>query len=149
LKRGGWHGVIIPELRFDFRIMNMEQYFQTMNWLQTLTGLLEQMQVHRDAESQLILQEWKKERKEMREMTKSFFNAQFESLFCTDQNPTFFLRHLSRFAHIYMAFLSSLMNYDIHHMFCPRRTPLQHELPAWSDSPSALKAPLLQEAQAK
>ncbi|XP_021030183.1 5'-nucleotidase domain-containing protein 3 [Mus caroli] len=149
LKHGWRTGAIIPELRSELRIMNTEQYIQTMTWLQTLTGLLEQMQVHRDAESQLVLQEWKKERKEMREMTKSFFNAQFGSLFRTDQNPTYFLRRLSRFADIYMASLSCLLNYDVHHTFYPRRTPLQHELPAWSDSPSAFKAPLLQEAQAK
>uniref|UniRef100_A0A8D2KCQ9 5'-nucleotidase domain containing 3 n=1 Tax=Urocitellus parryii TaxID=9999 RepID=A0A8D2KCQ9_UROPR len=105
--------------------------------------------VHRDAESQLVLEEWKKERKEMREMTKSFFNAQFGSLFRTDQNPTYFLRRLSRFADIYMASLSCLLNYDVNHTFYPRRTPLQHELPAWSDRATTSRAPLLQEAQAK
>uniref|UniRef100_A0A8C4PU94 5'-nucleotidase domain containing 3 n=1 Tax=Equus asinus TaxID=9793 RepID=A0A8C4PU94_EQUAS len=105
--------------------------------------------VHRDAESQLVLQEWKKERKEMREMTKSFFNAQFGSLFRTDQNPTYFLRRLSRFADIYMASLSCLLNYDVNHTFYPRRTPLQHELPAWSERPPTFRLPLLQEAQAK
>ncbi|XP_023383219.1 5'-nucleotidase domain-containing protein 3 [Pteropus vampyrus] len=107
------------------------------------------LQVHRDVESQLVLQEWKKERKEMREMTKSFFNAQFGSLFRTDQNPTYFLRRLSRFADIYMASLSCLLNYDVNHTFYPRRTPLQHELPAWSDGPPSFRLPLLQEAQAK
>ncbi|EPY74063.1 5-nucleotidase domain-containing protein 3 [Camelus ferus] len=106
-------------------------------------------QVHRDAESQLVLQEWKKERKEMREMTKGFFNAQFGSLFRTDQNPTYFLRRLSRFADIYMASLSCLLNYDVSHTFYPRRTPLQHELPAWAAQPPFSRLPLLQEAQAK
>ncbi|XP_028346307.1 5'-nucleotidase domain-containing protein 3 isoform X4 [Physeter macrocephalus] len=105
--------------------------------------------VHRDAESQLVLQEWKKERKEMREMTKGSFNTQFGSLFRTDQNPTYFLRRLSRFADIYMASLSCLLSYDVSHTFYPRRTPLQHELPAWSDRPPAARLPLLQEAQAK
>lgn len=66
LKHGWRTGAIIPELRSELRIMNTEQYVQTMAWLQTLTGLLEQMQVHRDVESQLVLEEWKKERKEMR-----------------------------------------------------------------------------------
>ncbi|KAJ8791581.1 hypothetical protein J1605_020303, partial [Eschrichtius robustus] len=149
LKHGWRTGAIIPELRSELRIMNTEQYIQTMTWLQTLTGLLEQMQVHRDAESQLVLQEWKKERKEMREMTKGSFNTQFGSLFRTDQNPTYFLRRLSRFADIYMASLSCLLSYDVSHTFYPRRTPLQHELPAWSDRPPAARLPLLQEAQAK
>uniref|UniRef100_A0A452R3R2 5'-nucleotidase domain containing 3 n=1 Tax=Ursus americanus TaxID=9643 RepID=A0A452R3R2_URSAM len=149
LKHGWRTGAIIPELRSELRIMNTEQYIQTMTWLQTLTGLLEQMQVHRDAESQLVLQEWKKERKEMREMTKNFFNTQFGSLFRTDQNPTYFLRRLSRFADIYMASLSCLLNYDVSHTFYPRRTPLQHELPAWPDSAPTLRLPLLQEAHAE
>ncbi|XP_007503401.1 5'-nucleotidase domain-containing protein 3 [Monodelphis domestica] len=137
LKHGWRTGAIIPELRSEIKIMNTEQYIQTMTWLQTLTGLLEQMQIHRDDESQVILQEWKKERKEMREMTKNFFNSQFGSLFRTDQNPTYFLRRLSRFADIYMASLSCLLSYDLSHTFYPRRTPLQHELPAWSDRPPA------------
>ncbi|XP_010851765.1 PREDICTED: 5'-nucleotidase domain-containing protein 3 [Bison bison bison] len=149
LKHGWRTGAIIPELRSELKTMNTELYIQTVAWLQTLTGLLEQMQVHRDAESQLVLQEWKKERKDMREMTKGFFNAQFGSLFRTDQNPTYFLRRLSRFADIYMASLSCLLNYDVSHTFYPRRTPLQHELPAWSDRPPAARLPLLQEAQAK
>uniref|UniRef100_A0A8C0TCT8 5'-nucleotidase domain containing 3 n=1 Tax=Canis lupus familiaris TaxID=9615 RepID=A0A8C0TCT8_CANLF len=141
LKHGWRTGAIIPELRSELRIMNTEQYIQTMTWLQTLTGLLEQMQVHRDVESQLVLQEWKKERKEMRDMTKNFFNAQFGSLFRTDQNPTYFLRRLSRFADIYMASLSCLLSYDVSHTFYPRRTPLQHELPAWSDGARAPPPP--------
>lgn len=85
----------------------------------------------------------------MREMTKGFFNAQFGSLFRTDQNPTYFLRRLSRFADIYMASLSCLLNYDVSHTFYPRRTPLQHELPAWAAQPPFSRLPLLQEAQAK
>ncbi|KAK1341512.1 hypothetical protein QTO34_017927 [Cnephaeus nilssonii] len=149
LKHGWRTGAIIPELRSELRIMNTEQYIQTMTWLQTLTGLLERMQVHRDAESQLVLQEWKRERKEMREMNKGFFNAHFGSLFRTDQNPTYFLRRLSRFADIYMASLSCLLNYDVSHTFYPRRTPLQHELPAWSAGPPTCRLPLLQAAQAK
>ncbi|XP_044535080.1 5'-nucleotidase domain-containing protein 3 [Gracilinanus agilis] len=107
----------------------------TTNCFPLLSVLI--LQIHRDDESQVILQEWKKERKEMREMTKNFFNSQFGSLFRTDQNPTYFLRRLSRFADIYMASLSCLLSYDLSHTFYPRRTPLQHELPAWSDRPPA------------
>uniref|UniRef100_A0A452HJX5 Uncharacterized protein n=1 Tax=Gopherus agassizii TaxID=38772 RepID=A0A452HJX5_9SAUR len=145
LKHGWRTGAIIPELRSEIKIMNTEQYIQTMTWLQTLTGLLEHMQVYPD--SQMILQEWKKERKEMREMTRNFFNSQFGSLFRTDQNPTYFLRRLSRFADIYMASLSCLLNYDLNYTFYPRRTPLQHELPTWSDQlcSGAFRIPLLQE----
>ncbi|XP_073179789.1 5'-nucleotidase domain-containing protein 3 isoform X2 [Lepidochelys kempii] len=147
LKHGWRTGAIIPELRSEIKIMNTEQYIQTMTWLQTLTGLLEHMQVHQDPDSQMILQEWKKERKEMREMTRNFFNLQFGSLFRTDQNPTYFLRRLSRFADIYMASLSCLLNYDPNYTFYPRRTPLQHELPTWSDQlcSGTFRIPFLQE----
>lgn len=82
-------------------------------------------------------------------MNKSFFNAHFGSLFRTDQNPTYFLRRLSRFADIYMASLSCLLNYDVSHTFYPRRTPLQHELPAWAAGPPTCRLPVLQAAQAK
>lgn len=47
LKHGWRTGAIIPELRSEIKIMNTEQYIQTMTWLQTLTGLLEHMQVCR------------------------------------------------------------------------------------------------------
>ncbi|KAJ7414802.1 5'-nucleotidase domain-containing protein 3 [Willisornis vidua] len=66
LKHGWRTGAIIPELRSEIKTMNTEKYIQTMTWLQTLTGLLEHMQVHRDPDSQMILEEWKKERKELR-----------------------------------------------------------------------------------
>lgn len=34
----------------------------------------------------------------------------------------------------YIVFLSYLLNYDIHHMFYPRRIPLQHDHAEWSQS---------------
>lgn len=57
------------------------------------------------------------------------FNGQFGSLFRTYHNPTYFSRRLSRFADIYMASISCLLNYDLQHTFYPRRSPLQHEAP--------------------
>lgn len=64
-----------------------------------------------------------------RAQTKDIFNSQFGSLFRTYHNPTYFSRRLSRFADIYMASISCLLNYDFQHTFFPRRTPLQHESP--------------------
>lgn len=64
-----------------------------------------------------------------RSQTKDIFNAQFGSLFRTYHNPTYFSRRLARFADIYMASISCLLNYDFQHTFFPRRTPLQHESP--------------------
>lgn len=71
------------------------------------------------------------------------FNGQFGSLFRTYHNPTYFSRRLSRFADIYMASISCLLNYDLQHTFYPRRTPLQHEAPFWPEQSSteAIKTP--------
>ncbi|XP_066447526.1 5'-nucleotidase domain-containing protein 3 [Eleutherodactylus coqui] len=147
LKHGWRTGAIIPELKSELTIMNTSEYIQTMAWLQGLTGLLERMQVYRDAESQMLLRDWIKERQEMRDMARKIFNPRFGSIFRTDHNPTYFLRRLSRFADIYMESLSCLLNYDLHHTFYPKRTPLQHEVPIWSDQqyPGTFGIPFLQE----
>ncbi|KAM3927011.1 5'-nucleotidase domain-containing protein 3 [Leptodactylus fuscus] len=147
LKHGWRTGAIIPELKSELTIMNTSQYIQTMAWLQGLTGLLERMQVYRDAESQIVLNDWIKERQEMRDMARRIFNPRFGSIFRTDHNPTYFLRRLSRFADIYMESLSCLLNYDLHHTFYPKRTPLQHEVPVWSDQqyPGTFGIPFLQQ----
>ncbi|KAI1888014.1 hypothetical protein AGOR_G00180680 [Albula goreensis] len=137
LKHGWRTGAIIPELRKEIKIMNTEEYIHTVTWLQSLTSLVERMQVHRDLASQAVLREWIKEREEMRSRTKDIFNSQFGSLFRTYHNPTYFSRRLSRFADIYMASLSCLLRYDLQHTFFPRRTPLQHESPLWPEQASA------------
>ncbi|XP_058502378.1 5'-nucleotidase domain-containing protein 3 [Solea solea] len=137
LKHGWRTGAIIPELRKEIKIMNTKQYVHMMSWLQALTGLIEQMQVHRDPESRAVVEEWIRERDSMRPQTKDIFNAQFGSLFRTYHNPTYFSRRLSRFADMYMASISCLLNYDFQHIFFPRRTPLQHESPFWPEHSSA------------
>ncbi|CAL8296180.1 unnamed protein product [Boreogadus saida] len=130
--RHGWRtGAIIPELRQEIKIMNTEQYVHMMSWVQALTGLIETMQVHRDPASHAVVQEWVRERDNMRSQSKEIFNSQFGSLFRTYHNPTYFSRRLSRFADIYMPSISCLLNYDLQHTFFPRRTPLQHEAPFW------------------
>ncbi|XP_035257324.1 5'-nucleotidase domain-containing protein 3-like isoform X2 [Anguilla anguilla] len=137
LKHGWRTGAIIPELRKEIKIMNTEEYVHTMNWLQSLTGLVEHMQVHRDPAAEAVVQEWIKEREDIRSRTKNIFNAQFGSLFRTYHNPTYFSRRLSRFADIYMASLSCLLRYDLRHTFFPRRNPLQHEAPSWPEQAGA------------
>ncbi|KAJ4937480.1 hypothetical protein JOQ06_002115 [Pogonophryne albipinna] len=139
LKHGWRTGAIIPELRKEIKIMNTEEYMHMMAWLQALTGLIEQMQVHRDPASQAVVEEWISEREDMRAQTKDIFNPQFGSLFRTYHNPTYFSRRLSRFADIYMPSISCLLNYDFQHTFFPRRTPLQHESPFWPEhSPTGI-----------
>ncbi|XP_037538933.1 5'-nucleotidase domain-containing protein 3 [Nematolebias whitei] len=107
--------------------MNTPQYVHMMTWLQSLTGLIEQMQVHSDPATRAVVEEWSREREAMKPQSKKIFNPQFGSLFRTYHNPTYFSRRLSRFADIYMASISCLLNYDLKHTFFPRLTPLQHE----------------------
>ncbi|XP_072277340.1 5'-nucleotidase domain-containing protein 2 [Pyxicephalus adspersus] len=65
--RHGWRtGAIVPELEAEIRIINTEQYMHSLTWQQALTGLLERMQMYRDAESKQVLMEWMKERQELR-----------------------------------------------------------------------------------
>ncbi|XP_075434475.1 5'-nucleotidase domain-containing protein 2 isoform X2 [Ascaphus truei] len=146
--RHGWRtGAIVPELETETKIVNTEQYSQSLTWLQALTGLLERMQSHRDPESQQVLQDWMKERHELRAVTKNLFNPQFGSIFRTCHNPTYFSRRLCRFSDIYMASISCLLNYDLSYTFFPRRTPLQHEAPLWMDQlcTGCMKTPFLEE----
>ncbi|OCT67287.1 hypothetical protein XELAEV_18038572mg [Xenopus laevis] len=146
--RHGWRtGAIVPELETETKIVNTEQYSQSLTWLQALTGLLERMQNFRDPESQLVLQDWMKERHELRAVTKNLFNPQFGSIFRTCHNPTYFSRRLCRFSDLYMASISCLLNYDLSYTFFPRRTPLQHEAPLWMDQlcTGCMKTPFLEE----
>ncbi|KAJ3586123.1 hypothetical protein NHX12_012524 [Muraenolepis orangiensis] len=146
--RHGWRtGAIVPELELETQVVNTKQYALGLTWLQALTGLLERMQIHRDPESREVLQEWMKEREELRAVTKNLFNPQFGSIFRTCHNPTYFSRRLCRFSDLYMASISCLLNYDPSYTFYPRRTPLQHEAPLWMDQlcTGCMKIPFLEE----
>uniref|UniRef100_A0AAR2JEA4 5'-nucleotidase domain containing 2 n=1 Tax=Pygocentrus nattereri TaxID=42514 RepID=A0AAR2JEA4_PYGNA len=146
--RHGWRtGAIVPELELETKVVNTEQYAQSLTWLQALTGLLERMQMYRDPDSRAVLQEWLKEREELRARIKNLFNPQFGSIFRTCHNPTYFSRRLCRFSDLYMASISCLLNYDLSYTFYPRRTPLQHEAPLWMDQlcTGCMKTPFLEE----
>ncbi|XP_061530585.1 5'-nucleotidase domain-containing protein 2 [Phycodurus eques] len=146
--RHGWRtGAIVPELEHETKVVSTDRYALSLTWLQALTGLMERLQMHRDPNSQQVLDEWQKEREELRVMTKNLFNPQFGSIFRTCHNPTYFSRRLSRFSDLYMASLSCLLNYDLSHTFYPRRTPLQHEAPLWMDQlcTGCMKTPFLEE----
>ncbi|XP_036389009.1 5'-nucleotidase domain-containing protein 2 isoform X2 [Megalops cyprinoides] len=109
--------------------------------------LYSDLAMHRDPESRKVLQDWLKEREELRAVTKNLFNPQFGSIFRTCHNPTYFSRRLCRFSDLYMASLSCLLNYDLSYTFYPRRTPLQHEAPLWMDQlcTGCMKTPFLEE----
>ncbi|TRY93499.1 hypothetical protein DNTS_011709 [Danionella cerebrum] len=146
--RHGWRtGAIVPELEVETKVVNTDQYAQSLTWLQALTGLLERMQMYRDPESKKVVQEWVKEREELRAVTKNLFNPHFGSIFRTCHNPTYFSRRLCRFSDLYMASISCLLNYDLSYTFYPRRTPLQHEAPLWMDQlcTGCMKTPFLED----
>nr|XP_046251901.1 5'-nucleotidase domain-containing protein 2 [Scatophagus argus] len=132
--RHGWRtAAIVPELEQETKVVRTDRYALNLTWLQALTGLIERLQTHKDAESKQVFQEWQNEREELRAMIKNLFNPQFGSIFRTCHNPTYFSRRLCRFSDIYMTSLSCLLNYDLSYTFYPRRTPLQHEAPLWMD----------------
>ncbi|KAM8829881.1 5'-nucleotidase domain-containing protein 2 isoform 2-T2 [Synchiropus picturatus] len=146
--RHGWRtAAIVPELEQETKVVSTERYALHLTWLQALTGLMEQLQIHRDPESKEVFLEWQKEREELRVMTKNLFNPQFGSIFRTCHNPTYFSRRLCRFSDVYMASLSCLLNYDPSYTFYPRRTPLQHEAPLWMDQlcTGCMKTPFLED----
>lgn len=54
--RHGWRtGAIVPELELETRVVNTEQYAQSLTWLQALTGLLERMQVSGATENRDVI----------------------------------------------------------------------------------------------
>lgn len=54
--RHGWRtGAIVPELEVETKVVNTEQYAQSLTWLQALTGLLERMQVQSALRSKLSI----------------------------------------------------------------------------------------------
>lgn len=146
--RHGWRtGAIVPELEGEIHTINGQEYTDALTWLQSLTGLLERMQMYRGQEAQVILTKWMAEREELRAKTKNLFNPYFGSIFRTFHNPTYFSRRLSRLADVYMASVSCLLNYDMGYTFYPRRMPLQHESPLWIDQlcTGCVKTPYLTE----
>lgn len=127
LKHGWRTGAIIPELEREIIRSNCLEYQQAVKWLNILQNLIENAQMDTTQDTTEIRQSWLDERKEIRNYTKSLFNAQFGSIFRTYHNPTYFSRRLARFADLYMSNVRNLLNYPIEHTFYPRRMELPHE----------------------
>ena len=128
--RLGWHtAAIVPELAREIRVQNEELYRYTILWMETLTQLIETYQKYADIdfESRNIIEEWAKERKQLREKAKGMFNCQFGSMFRTFHSMTYFYSRLSRLADIYTSRLPNLTPYGVKHTFFPRRNALPHE----------------------
>ncbi|XP_020283486.1 5'-nucleotidase domain-containing protein 3 [Pseudomyrmex gracilis] len=124
----GWRtGAIIQELTHEIETLNDPKFKENANWLQMLTGLIEEHQDYEGPDVQDVLDEWMKERDQLRNEIKSVFNKQFGSVFRTYHNPTYFSRRLFRFADIYMSSITNLLEYSTSHTFYPRRGVMPHE----------------------
>ncbi|KAH0952330.1 hypothetical protein HN011_006241 [Eciton burchellii] len=124
----GWRtGAIIKELTHEIETLNDPNFKENANWLQMLTGLIEEHQDYEGPDVQDELDKWMKERDELRNEIKSVFNKQFGSVFRTYHNPTYFSRRLFRFADIYMSSITNLLEYSTSHTFYPRRGVMPHE----------------------
>ncbi|KAL0126125.1 hypothetical protein PUN28_004919 [Cardiocondyla obscurior] len=124
----GWRtGAIIKELTHEIETLNDPKFKENVNWLQMLTGLIEEHQDYEGPEVQNELDEWIKERDQLRNDIKFVFNKQFGSVFRTYHNPTYFSRRLFRFADIYMSSITNLLEYSTSHTFYPRRGVMPHE----------------------
>ncbi|CAL7943768.1 unnamed protein product [Xylocopa violacea] len=124
----GWRtGAIIKELTHEITTLNNPKFKENANWLQMLTGLIEEHQDYEGPDVQSVLNEWIKERDQLRNDIKRVFNEQFGSVFRTYHNPTYFSRRLFRFADIYMSSITNLLEYSTSHTFYPRRGVMPHE----------------------
>ncbi|XP_011504447.1 PREDICTED: 5'-nucleotidase domain-containing protein 3 [Ceratosolen solmsi marchali] len=124
----GWRtGAIIKELAHEIETLNQRKFKENANWLQMLTGLIEDHQNVNGPEAEAELAEWIKERDRLRNEIKRVFNEQFGSVFRTYHNPTYFSRRLFRFADIYMSSITNLLCYSSSHTFYPRRGVMPHE----------------------
>ncbi|XP_075219255.1 5' nucleotidase C isoform X2 [Lycorma delicatula] len=127
----GWRtAAVISELTHEIKTLNKEKFKKNVNWLQMLTQLIEDWQDVDDPEAIAAVEEWMKERDQLRQDIKRIFNKQFGSVFRTYHNPTYFSRRLFRFADIYTSSVTNLLQYSVHHTFYPRRGVMPHEYSA-------------------
>lgn len=114
-------------LQHEIENLNNPEFKMNANWLQMLTALIEDHQDYEGEEAMAQLNEWMRERDQLRNDIKRVFNEQFGSVFRTYHNPTYFSRRLFRFADIYMSSITNLLNYSTSHTFYPRRGVMPHE----------------------
>ncbi|CAG0887191.1 unnamed protein product [Darwinula stevensoni] len=119
-------GVIYVEREIE--IQNTQEYKETVNWLQVLTHLIDDLQDScKDSESSQIRQQWEQEIDQLRIKAKAFFNPRFGSVFRTHHNPTYFSQRIFQVADIYTSNLVNFLKPDLDHTFYPRRGALPHE----------------------
>ncbi|KRX38990.1 5'-nucleotidase domain-containing protein 3 [Trichinella murrelli] len=130
-RRVGWRiAAIVPELTKEIRIQNSEEYRRKLLWLQVLTSLIDEQcseEAEKSVQMREILRNWCAERQRARDELEIFLNPHFGSIFRCYHNPSYFLMRLLRVTDVYMAKVTSLLQYDIEHTFFASRWPLPHE----------------------
>ncbi|KRZ74879.1 5'-nucleotidase domain-containing protein 3 [Trichinella papuae] len=130
-RRVGWRiAAIVPELTKEIRIQNSDEYRRKLLWLQVLTSLIDEQcseEAGKSVRMREILRNWCAERQRARDELEIFLNPHFGSIFRCYHNPSYFLMRLLRVTDVYMAKVTSLLQYDIEHTFFASRWPLPHE----------------------
>ncbi|CAJ0603217.1 unnamed protein product [Cylicocyclus nassatus] len=128
--RLGWRtAAVVPELAREIRTQNNDAYRRSIQWLEVLTTIIEEYQANAqdDPDSAELMEDWRKERADLRDYVKSLFNPQFGSLFRTFHNMTHFSRRLNRLSDVYTSRVPNMLKYSLNHCFFPRRNALPHE----------------------
>ncbi|GAB5587362.1 hypothetical protein Unana1_02262 [Umbelopsis nana] len=128
----GWKtGAIIRELSSEIETRNMPDYRHTLSWLLRLERLLNEAQAIDGGRHvpglDALLDNWRQERREIRDQLKHVFNKSFGSVFRTHHNPTFFANKIRKFADIYTSSVENMENYPLDYCFYPDRSYLPHE----------------------
>ncbi|KAG2188259.1 hypothetical protein INT44_001012 [Umbelopsis vinacea] len=128
----GWKtGAIIRELSSEIDTRNTPDYRHTLSWLLRLERLLNEAQAIDGGRHvpglDALLENWRHERREIRDQLKHVFNKSFGSVFRTHHNPTFFANKIRKFADIYTSAVENMENYPQDYCFYPDRAYLPHE----------------------
>jgi HAD superfamily 5'-nucleotidase-like hydrolase len=135
LKHSWRTGGIIRELKYEINVINDARFQSTVAWLTSLERLISEIMLINSSELKLEDQlkkksleaQWLVERDSLRKQAKVLYNPYFGSIFRAYTNPSFYSRRLSRFADIYTANITNLLEYPIDYHFIPRRIDMAHE----------------------
>jgi HAD superfamily 5'-nucleotidase-like hydrolase len=135
LKHGWRTGGIIRELKYEINTINGPRFQSTVAWLVSLERLLQELMllntndlsVEAQIQKRSLEDAWFAERELLKKQAKVLYNPYFGSIFRAHNNPSFFSRRLSRFADIYTANITNLLEYPLDYHFIPRHVDLAHE----------------------
>ncbi|CAL8102158.1 unnamed protein product [Calicophoron daubneyi] len=124
----GWTtAAVIPELEHEINVISTAKFSYDTERRLAIERLIDVYQHVKSPEAKTILDEWRKERNQLRYDTKVPFNEHFGSIFRSIHNPSYFNRRLSQYAVLYTSRVANLLRYPIDHIFYPKRRDLPHE----------------------